>query len=43
MFDGCTTIAEKASVADIGMLVVAIVAAVLGLWQYVSNHENDIA
>lgn len=32
----------KTSIADIGMLMVAVVTAILGLWQYISNHEMTL-
>lgn len=32
----------KISIGDIGMLMVAVVTAILGLWQYISNHEMTL-
>lgn len=40
MFDW--EIMGKISIADIGMLMVAVVTAILGLWQYISNHEMTL-
>lgn len=38
MLGGSVIIYENISVVDIGLLIVAVVTAILGLWQCISNH-----
>lgn len=42
MLGGSVIIYENISVFDIGLLIVAVVTAMLGLWQYISNHEMTL-
>ena len=42
MLGGSVIIYENISVVDIGLLIVAVVTAILGLWQCISNHEMTL-